>query len=1144
MSRAKKNWDRLVKFDGNYGIDIANGIWPGSGLQQKGDVGPKGEVGQKGERGLQGNVGPKGVEGPTGADGPQGDEGPSAFDVAVKGGFIGTETEWLATLQGEKGEVGQQGEKGAFGDLTEDEKDRLKGDQGEQGEKGEASGIFHFKGKESDFTSIEALPGPHEEGDVYQASDTEDLYVWDGTQFVLLSEALSVVKGEKGEEGEDGDDGAKGERGERGFRGQKGIAGEQGEVGDSAYEIAVKGGYSGTEVEWVASLKGGEGEKGETGAKGDQGDSAYEISQKGIDPSLQLDEDEWLESLKGQKGENYDPLVLDDYYSKGQVDQLLDQLPNPDDAYDIHSMPPENIAGPGDVGDFLDEDPSHFLYNPGLVGVKQGANISNSPAAAPFVIRNVVLNNPAGLRGVDYTVMQEVIAISTGNSTSFIRTAQPGSASFSPWSESTFDANSYYNKTEVDGLIGAIDYVLAHEAAKITLTDKDSVEQSVQLIGTNGIVVSSDPAGVVIDGAALTPVPQFLGILQDAQDPATLSPDATSGQYYIIGYTGVTVSTDPDAQACTPGDWVIYDTDKWVFLDISSDPGVVSVSVSGLLEIEDSDLANPVIGLDPTAVVTPDELEAYVEKDDLAKVMTSIFINDLADVEIEYTRVPFGGSASRAVYSLNAGETATPTDGERSSDIETNTLYLAQTSSSGQGSAEFYNNINTAADPPQIIRAVGTGSGIGAGDQRTGRCVSKSSNGSVLTLVFETANIPLFSQGCAGEVTFDIVTEELDHGAILTYDNTSQLWKAGEAADYVKKDGDTMTGELKIDKADLLVTRGDGADLFHVDSTNGNVKSYGQIFEDDHVVNLKHLQDGYLPLTGGVLDPKFGTTPALVLKGSPDYNDDNNIFKVTTSSNGEVLRLLNNKDAIFGANLKADAITLENSLTVSKQGIASTGTFTIKRGDHTRIRFTEGTTTFARLDATSDPSMAISDEHVRIYRTLKIGPGDTGGDANQLLASTGNTTPPEWKSVVDVLDDAGHNFLVKPYTVYTGDLVTDLTPEAPDNNFHDGELWYSTATEELFVYGNGNWWPTSVDWQADITRIDSELSGKLSLTGGEVTGVVTSSASITQNKQLVTKEYVDSNSGGVEVLAGNKSNPAIGDMWFNTSANVMYLRTA
>ena len=54
--------------------------------------------------------------------------------------------------------------------------------------------------------------------------------------------------------------------------------------GDSAYEIAVKNGFEGTEVEWLASLN---------------GESSYDIAVKnGFDGT----ESEWLASLKGDVG--------------------------------------------------------------------------------------------------------------------------------------------------------------------------------------------------------------------------------------------------------------------------------------------------------------------------------------------------------------------------------------------------------------------------------------------------------------------------------------------------------------------------------------------------------------------------------------------------------------------------------------------------------------------------------------------------------------------------------------------------------------------------------------------------------------------------------------------------------------------------
>ena len=39
--------------------------------------------------------------------GEKGDPGASAYEIAIENGFIGTETEWLASLKGEKGDQGE-----------------------------------------------------------------------------------------------------------------------------------------------------------------------------------------------------------------------------------------------------------------------------------------------------------------------------------------------------------------------------------------------------------------------------------------------------------------------------------------------------------------------------------------------------------------------------------------------------------------------------------------------------------------------------------------------------------------------------------------------------------------------------------------------------------------------------------------------------------------------------------------------------------------------------------------------------------------------------------------------------------------------------------------------------------------------------
>ena len=58
----------------------------------------------RGERGIQGEKGNTGAE------------GKSAYQVAINNGYIGTETEWLASLKGDIGEQGLQGERGKKGE--------------------------------------------------------------------------------------------------------------------------------------------------------------------------------------------------------------------------------------------------------------------------------------------------------------------------------------------------------------------------------------------------------------------------------------------------------------------------------------------------------------------------------------------------------------------------------------------------------------------------------------------------------------------------------------------------------------------------------------------------------------------------------------------------------------------------------------------------------------------------------------------------------------------------------------------------------------------------------------------------------------------------------------------------------------------
>lgn len=140
-----------------------------------------------------------------GVAGPRGEKGYSAYEVAVKNGYTGTETEWLATLKGEKGEKGDTGATGATGPAGINGKDGVNGADGKPGSNGLSAYELAVK---NGFTGNESA--------------------W-----------LESLKGEQGVPGPAGADG------------KNGVNGVDGKDGMSAYTIAVKNGYNGTEADWI-----------------------------------------------------------------------------------------------------------------------------------------------------------------------------------------------------------------------------------------------------------------------------------------------------------------------------------------------------------------------------------------------------------------------------------------------------------------------------------------------------------------------------------------------------------------------------------------------------------------------------------------------------------------------------------------------------------------------------------------------------------------------------------------------------------------------------------------------------------------------------------------------------------------------------
>ena len=289
------------------------------------------------------NVGKKGD------NGLQGPQGESAYQVAVDAGYVGSESEWLASLKGEKGDQGpkgdpgEQGLQGPKGDPGEQGIQGPKGDPGEQGiqgPKGDPGESAYqvavnngFVGTEDEWlASLKQGPKGDQGEPGKQGADGKSAYQLAVDSGFVGSESdwLTSLKGDqgpKGDPGEQGIQGPKGNPGEQGIQGPKGNPGEQGiqglkgDPGKSAYQLAVDAGYGGSESEWLTSLKGEQGiqgpkgnpgeqgERGEQGLKGDTGDtgaqgpegkSAYQVA---VDDGFVGSESDWLASLKGEKGD-------------------------------------------------------------------------------------------------------------------------------------------------------------------------------------------------------------------------------------------------------------------------------------------------------------------------------------------------------------------------------------------------------------------------------------------------------------------------------------------------------------------------------------------------------------------------------------------------------------------------------------------------------------------------------------------------------------------------------------------------------------------------------------------------------------------------------------------------------------------------
>lgn len=163
-----------------------------------------------------------------------GSNGKSAYEIAVDNGFVGTEQEWLESLKGEDGkdataptvEIDDGGYWVINGKATnvlavgvngENGKDGVNGKDGKDGKDG-TNGVNGHDGL------------------------TPTIIISDDNYWIINGVKTNVkAKGEDGKDGNEGKDGVNGK---------------------SAYELAVKNGFVGSEQDWLNSLKGESGSPG------------------------------------------------------------------------------------------------------------------------------------------------------------------------------------------------------------------------------------------------------------------------------------------------------------------------------------------------------------------------------------------------------------------------------------------------------------------------------------------------------------------------------------------------------------------------------------------------------------------------------------------------------------------------------------------------------------------------------------------------------------------------------------------------------------------------------------------------------------------------------------------------------------------
>ena len=272
-----------------------------------------------------------------------GDAGMSAYECAVRvGGFEGTEEEWLESLKGPQGPVGEPGS-------TKIDKIFTSVDEAEK---------FAINIEKGHIVALLATPSS-----LLYARNEQPASINGGTSGVMCVDGKNIPNitgydylGEIALTGESAYQTAV----RLGFSGSEeewlaSLKGEDGAPGESAYQTAVRLGFVGTVDDWIASLK------GEPGEKGADGKSAYETAKEA---GFEGTEEDFAAKLAG------DAIVVDTELSDTSVNPVQNKVITAkvnDIQKQINAITAGSAENPVVVADtyFGDEaDLKHAVYGP------------------------------------------------------------------------------------------------------------------------------------------------------------------------------------------------------------------------------------------------------------------------------------------------------------------------------------------------------------------------------------------------------------------------------------------------------------------------------------------------------------------------------------------------------------------------------------------------------------------------------------------------------------------------------------------------------------------------------------------------------------------------------------------------------------